>query len=61
MRHELITAKITEDHLNVLEREHFNVATEMKEWNGKQLLIILINHAEHLEASRHHPVKSGEF
>lgn len=61
MRHELITAKITEDHLNVLEREHFNAGTEMKEWNVKQFLIILINQPGHLEASRHHPVKSGEF
>lgn len=57
MRHELITTKITEDHLNVLEGEHFNVTMEMKEWNG----IILINQPGHLEASRHHPAKSGEF
>lgn len=38
-----MTAKITEDHLNVLEGEHFNAATEVKERNCKQFFIILIN------------------
>lgn len=59
MRNGLITAKITEDHLNVLEGEHFNVATEVKEWN--KFLIIFINQPEYLDSSRHHSVKSGEF
>lgn len=61
MSHELIKAKITEDHLNVLEGEHFSGTPEMKEWNDKQFFIILINQPEHLEATRPHPVKSGEF
>lgn len=42
-----MTAKITEDHLNVLEGEYFNAATEVKGWNCKQFFTILINQPEH--------------